>query len=1151
MKKQITAAFTLTVYLLASILSSGIFIVSAQDFSGVRVSFDGEIKNEGDTENFLVTQTGGVSYITDRTGKQSSAVRFTDGGGINIKSSQGEVNYTGDFSVAMWVNPAYIEADTPIIGNMDWYQDGSWAQQGWQLYFDTTTKGIVFYAVGMDENGNSTKNGCVRNLGALPYHEWTHIAVVFNSAEKQAYYYRNGELASILNIGAEVWNFNCPINQTGETKLGNNGSKEVYKKSDVAYDEFILEQRAMGAEEISVLGKLATPEPQMAFSFEDVIRDEVSNKDYIPVNGKEEEPSVSYIENGVDSKAVMLGNADHIDLGEMDWNDSFTVSMWINPQKSETDSPIMGNLNWENVPEGGWILAFAGNSLPTSLRFTAKQDNTGRVDMRSTAEIPQGQWTHIAVSCDREAGIAKLYVNGVLNQQLASDGLKGGSLQTAYHTRIGQDGTGIYRTEKPSQIGYDNIKIFHSVLNENQIRETASQKGVQAFAQGQFHFDGQYENSVSGGFSINPWNGFDEKQPEFAYVEGKVDKAVRFSEGNHFDVSDMDYENSFSISAWIKASENPTDCPIIGNMNWNNVGAGGWLLAFPGGGLPKNLKFVVKQENTARVDIKTTAEIPKDIWTHVAVCYDRVNGRVKMYINGVLDQDVTDEKLKGGSLESGLATRLGQDGTAVYAPNARMDLSMDELNVYKTVLNDAEIENIVMEDSQPRFDFCWVAGEQATADSYYTANLHVLTPEDYSRYSKVEFDVNFDPEKMRFDHSAMHNFGFSVDTSDQEQGILHCKITPERSLATNTVREYSDSRAAKLTFSVKAEAQGNAVLEIPEYSIKLKNKSAADVTAQTEIHTDAFSINILQPQEKDKNKDGVVGIGDVAMASDQEEAEEIAAQAQIYPYKRVMMVVLDGGGVAFSPNAYHYTKDGEELGRFGVDGYADIRNNPYTIDLINNRCATTFTMQTVHPSWSAPNYTAFLHGFRVYGNSAINPFFCGNEEASSRYFYQYDAEADLGKPSIFRVLKEAMPERTLYSTVQWESITSGIIEPNLGIGTQSASTDRLVTDNLIAYINSSKMKNTVLTFVQWDDVDHAGHGQGFFTDAYYEEVARHDEMYKDIIDALNTSGYDEDTLVIFTADHGGYETGHGAASMYQEHNVFCYGTDGGARQEAK
>ncbi len=67
-----------------------------------------------------------------------------------------------------------------------------------------------------------------------------------------------------------------------------------------------------------------------------------------------------------------------------------------------------------------------------------------------------------------------------------------------------------------------------------------------------------------------------------------------------------------------------------------------------------------------------------------------------------------------------------------------------------------------------------------------------------------------------------------------------------------------------------------------------------------------------------------------------------------------------------------------------------------------------------------------------------------------------------------------------------------------------------------------------LLFVHLPHVDRTGHASGWMSEPYLEAVTDADTAINLLLEAVETAGLTDSTVVIITADHGGRGTGHGA-----------------------
>ncbi|WP_040212939.1 alkaline phosphatase family protein [Clostridium polynesiense] len=266
-------------------------------------------------------------------------------------------------------------------------------------------------------------------------------------------------------------------------------------------------------------------------------------------------------------------------------------------------------------------------------------------------------------------------------------------------------------------------------------------------------------------------------------------------------------------------------------------------------------------------------------------------------------------------------------------------------------------------------------------------------------------------------------------------------------------------------------------------------------------------------EKADVNKDGLISVGDLSLGYSEklltlDNAKAISKNMGFYPYKRTLIIGIDGTGNAFYPNAPYY-------GNSTID---TVRSTPF-INSLFEKGAVTHNSMVDMPSNSAPGWIAALHGYSFY--EADSKYQIINETAESKPY-----PSDSPYPSIFKIAKQEQPNRRAASFSNWSGINTGIIENNIGAEFFSGKDDE-VTSQLIDYIKSGKAKESSMLYVHLNDVDYAGHTAGWFGDEFYKALTAKDKNVKDIVNAMEEANLLEDSLIILTTDHGGRDMGHG------------------------
>jgi len=201
----------------------------------------------------------------------------------------------------------------------------------------------------------------------------------------------------------------------------------------------------------------------------------------------------------------------------------------------------------------------------------------------------------------------------------------------------------------------------------------------------------------------------------------------------------------------------------------------------------------------------------------------------------------------------------------------------------------------------------------------------------------------------------------------------------------------------------------------------------------------------------------------------------------------------------------------------GIDGAGAFIRDADTphFDRIFANGAVTYQALASRPTSSAECWGSMLLGVGPEVHGLTN-------DIVSRLPYPTDSAT----PSLFRRIREVMPDAELGSYCQWYPITRGIVEDNLNVANGSTSATAL-TSIICDYI---RVKKPTFLFVQIDDVDGVGHSNGYGTPNHLRRIHEVDELVNDIHTACADAGILDDTLFCVIADHGGTNPGTGSGS---------------------
>ncbi|MBB3108915.1 hypothetical protein FHS18_000967 [Paenibacillus phyllosphaerae] len=599
-----------------------------------------------------------------------------------------------------------------------------------------------------------------------------------------------------------------------------------------------------------------------------------------------------------------------------------------------------------------------------------------------------------------------------------------------------------------------------------------------------------------------------------AYVNGRIGQALSLTAGGGSKPyvslgNQLQYGTSqnFTLSFWVKSASVTSDPAVISNKDWNSGSNVGYVVALKG----TALKWNYNTAGGTRMD----ADIPDVVngtWQHIVISHDRKNGRVDFYKNGApvaitkingnyYNNSTSAMSLAGrtGTLDSGLTTNIGNDGTGTYS--ARLNAQLDDMTVLNRAVTAEEVAELY--NAAPPIEvsdtfkgtLSFVGAAKTVQGSEFTELLDLRTPDMTSAITAVKATVMYDHERFEFVSATKTS---QIDSS--VPGVLKLTINASGVYNITDPLEFAKSAVSKLTFRTKAGSGAGQIAVI----------DAQFYTNGTEYVKESFrakpkTVQIMSKADQDLNKDGHITIGDIALADKlpADTISSIADQVKYMPYKRVVVIGIDGAGVAISPDAPYWETAGSKRETVGS------RLNIPSIRNLVDHGAVTYTAKTNLPSSSSPNWGAMINGVD-YNKHLID------NNVSAAYTYSETSPY----PSMFKKVREAIPSAKIAAFSTWSNIINGHIEPSLGVEGHSLG-DEGDLEAFQQYVADGKADDSSLIFFQFDELDGAGHSYGFYTKKYYEQLNEMDHLVGGIHESLEDRGLLDDTLILMIADHGG------------------------------
>jgi predicted AlkP superfamily pyrophosphatase or phosphodiesterase len=185
--------------------------------------------------------------------------------------------------------------------------------------------------------------------------------------------------------------------------------------------------------------------------------------------------------------------------------------------------------------------------------------------------------------------------------------------------------------------------------------------------------------------------------------------------------------------------------------------------------------------------------------------------------------------------------------------------------------------------------------------------------------------------------------------------------------------------------------------------------------------------------------------------------------------------------------------------------------------------AWTLKARGVMPTSSSANWASMLTGVGPEQHGITS-----NDWHTNRFEIQPIERGPQGTfPTVFSTLRDQRPSVVLGCFHDWNDFGRLLERPALNV-LEDCDGPTNAALHSIAFIVARK---PALTFIHFDNVDHAGHRFGHGTAAYYHAVDVADKLIGQVLKALEDSKMMDQTIVLISSDHGGVGTKHGNPTM--------------------
>ena len=207
---------------------------------------------------------------------------------------------------------------------------------------------------------------------------------------------------------------------------------------------------------------------------------------------------------------------------------------------------------------------------------------------------------------------------------------------------------------------------------------------------------------------------------------------------------------------------------------------------------------------------------------------------------------------------------------------------------------------------------------------------------------------------------------------------------------------------------------------------------------------------------------------------------------------------------------------------FGAYAFNDKAKIPNLRNMMQNG-SYSLKARAVLPSSSAVNWASMimgsgpeLHGYTEWGSQT--------PEIPSRII-----DTDSMYPSIFNLIDKQIPDTKKGVAYTWEGIKY-VFENSLVDLNYNGKSDTETLEKALEFITNEK---PIFTFIHFDEPDITGHSIGHDTKEYYQAIEKIDTLVGTISETLKKENMIDDSVIIFSSDHGGLEKGHGGKTLLE------------------
>ncbi|MEW2427625.1 LamG domain-containing protein [Micromonospora sp. NPDC047644] len=595
-------------------------ITEAQNQGAWRLDGDG-LDDSGEGRDLVLGS--GVGYGPDRKGSANAALTFSSAGCAQASPA---VRTDAEYTVAGWVNLASKNGNKAIVA-----QTGSVASafvlsynadvDRWRISLTNADSSTVTYA---------TADGAAAAIGV-----WQHVAATVDPVAKVVRLYVGGALAAENAIPFTPWNAKSRL------LLGcAGGASTTFHHMTGSVDHVGVWQGLLSEAQIA---RAATELPAGQVGRWQLRGDGVDSTGFardatVPADLNWADDPFGRVE----SAAQLNGNQCLGTPGPVVRTDeSFTVATWV--RLTDVSAGTQTALGQDNEQVSGFLLgtrqANDGARVWSMVMKDTSSVSSGSVTAKGSAAGSSGKWTHLAGTYDATSKRLSLYVNGTLAESVTRNAA---GWQANGPLTIG---CGRYDSKVVDRINgaVSDVRAWRGALTAAEV--AAVHGGNPAVKlEGMWPLDGPASDTPT---YLTDWSGNGRDLTitgPYAWTRDRGfgrDGALglELAEGSCAETSGptVRTDASFTVSAWVVLDQTTGHHSVVTQIA---TAAPGFFFGYNPG--PNRWHFGMPSASggTPTWHIAESQQAPElGKWTHLAGVYDLAKGKVRLYVDGVLQDE--------------------------------------------------------------------------------------------------------------------------------------------------------------------------------------------------------------------------------------------------------------------------------------------------------------------------------------------------------------------------------------------------------------------------------------------------------------------------------------------------------------------------------